>query len=166
MADPVVVPSPPPQPVGPPAPPALDFQSIAQFVQALSRSPFGFAETAYQDDGGTWRIGWNHPLPGPIPDVWTLDMANQQAEIDLQSSANQVVAALGVNFVPTLTQGQYLALIIYVFLANPPDLTQTGVYQKVVSGAYHLVPDQLRLAVGVQPHFRGLTSSLVFLWLQ
>lgn len=165
MADPVVVPSPPPQPVGPPAPPALDFQSIAQFVQAMARSPFGFAETAYQDDSNNWRIGWNHLLPGPIPDVWTLDMANQQAEIDLLAAQAQVNAALG-NTVPTLTQGQYLAIIIYVFLANPPNLLQTGLVQKILNGAYHLVPAELAAQVGVDPHFQGLGPAQVLLWLR
>lgn len=75
--------------------------------------------TRAQDPGGLWEIGWSHRLSGPEDPLWdkTLDRtdADALAMQDLNDAAAELWAELGARAIADLNDGQWAALIDFVY---------------------------------------------------
>lgn len=117
-------------------------------IHEFEKGPNGsFTAVAYQDPAGVWTIGWGHALPGKPPlfdKPWTAAQADQQALDDLTSAAMDVCNALPA-VVGSLTEGQYAALIDFVFNVGAGTFNGSTLCHYIRTGNMVLAPTQFAL---------------------
>lgn len=92
---------------------------------------------AYQDDAGTWTIGYGHTL-GVRPDEV---ITAEQAESLLVLDTKDAVAVVNTFVKVPLTQNQFGALVSFEF--NTGALTTSTLLRRLNASRYDEVPEQL-----------------------
>lgn len=92
----------------------------------------GLRLSAYQDPGGTWTIGWGHT--GDVRPGMTI--SEHQADALIALDANVAAAAVNRQVRVPLTQGQFDALVSFVFNLGEGRLAESTLLKKLNGGHY------------------------------
>lgn len=111
-------------------------KSGLNFLKSLE----GFRETAYQDGGGVWTIGYGHTLTACKGMVVTKRQAEILLQQDIRASEMCVTSCIDVP----LRQNQYDALVCFVFNIGCFAFSDSTLVKKLNTGDYDSVPEQLR----------------------
>lgn len=110
---------------------------------ALIRKSEGFRADLYKDAAGFLTVGYGHKVAnaaeaGETP--WTLEKAEEVLQADA------VIAAQGVSSLVkvTLKQGQFDALVDFVFNLGSGRLASSTLLRLLNMGQYDRIPDELR----------------------
>lgn len=75
--------------------------------------------TRTQDPGGLWEIGWSHRLSSPDDPLWDATLTRGDADTlalaDLTDAAAELCTDVGDTPIGDLNDGQYAALIDFVY---------------------------------------------------
>lgn len=100
---------------------------------ALTEGFEGCKLTAYQDPGGVWTNGYGN-THGVIPGS-TITQA--QAIIDLRANVQNAVNTVNRLVTIKLTQGEFDALVDFVFNAGPGNFAESTLLKLLNAGDYH-----------------------------
>lgn len=108
----------------------------------------GFRATRYIDVAGNPTIGWGHLLSDPSDMLWdsvlSVVQADALAETDLAlRAAGPLCADLAPEIVDALTEGQYAALVDFVFNEGIGHWHASTARTDVINGALLSVPAEL-----------------------
>jgi GH24 family phage-related lysozyme (muramidase) len=108
----------------------------------------GFRPTRYLDMAGNPTIGWGHLLSGPQDPLWAATLTPAQgdalADQDLVTrAAGPLCEDLAPEIIDALTEGQYAALIDFVFNEGIGHWHGSTVRVDVINGALINVPSEL-----------------------
>ncbi|HEX6992235.1 MAG TPA: lysozyme [Gemmatimonadales bacterium] len=100
---------------------------------ALLREFEGCRLTAYQDVAGVWTIGYGHTGPDVQGGLTiTQPQADDLLRADAQKAGDAVLACVSVP----LTDGQYGALVSFVYNLGPGALAKSTLLRKLNAGDY------------------------------
>lgn len=98
----------------------------------------GFRDKAYRDSTGTWTIGYGS-TKGVHPGQ---RMTREQASIRLYSDVDQAEAAVNRLVTVPLTQGQFDALVSFVYNLGPGALAKSTLLSRLNAGDYPGAADE------------------------
>ena len=106
--------------------------------QALTEQFEGCELFAYQDSGGVWTIGYGHTF-GVTPGMTcTQEQADAWLTQDIQWAVNAVLNSVGVP----LNQGQFNALVDFVFNVGPANFNASTMLADLNAGNYEAAAAQ------------------------
>lgn len=105
---------------------------IPDAALALLREFEGCRLDAYQDAAGVWTIGYGHTKGVQAGDSITQEQAEAFLLDDAQDAADGVLGAVKVP----LTDGQFGALVDFVFNLGPGALAKSTLLRKLNAGDY------------------------------
>lgn len=127
-----------------PIPEALCLGLIHQF----EGSGGTYEQTRTQDPVGNWEIGWSHKLAGESDPLWgaTLDgpTADALALSDLNGAAQGLCNVMGGTIIASLTDGQYAALIDFVYNEGIDNFKSSTLERCLLAGWKQDIPAQLQ----------------------
>lgn len=103
----------------------------------------GLRTTAYLCPAGVWTIGYGHTQGVKEGDVITADMAAQYLKEDLEEAVGQVNALMTSSGVE-LTQGQFDALVSFVFNLGIGNLRGSTLWRKICVGDFKAAAEQFQ----------------------
>jgi len=95
---------------------------------------------AYQDQGGVWTIGYGHTRGVKAGDVCTQEQADAWLQEELASAANFVESSIDVE----ITQGQFDALVDFVYNLGPRALKYSTLRALINSGQMDRAADEFK----------------------
>lgn len=102
--------------------------------------------SVYPDSAGYWTGGVGHKLTAAEQSQYTLGQTIPQGIIETWLHRDVATAEQAVNDLVTapLTQSQFDALVVFVFNIGRPRFSTSTLLQRLNSGDYGAVPNQLR----------------------
>lgn len=107
---------------------------------ALTKQFEGFKDTAYQDQGGVWTIGYGHTHGVQGGMTCTPEQAEGWLKDDLSLASEYVEKLVKV----ALTDNQFAALADFAFNVGVGNFASSTLLRLLSFGRYSEVPDQLR----------------------
>lgn len=96
----------------------------------------GFRATAYQDEAGNWTIGYGHLITEDSPVSIVTKLSEADAEELLRQDLADAEAAVQRLVEVPLSQGQYDALVSFVFNVGAGALESSTLLRKLNAGDY------------------------------
>jgi lysozyme len=104
---------------------------VSQQGLKLTEASEGCRLKAYQDTGGVWTIGYGHTNGVRPNQVITQEVAEHLLQLDQQTAENCVN-----KFALPCTQGQFDALVDFVFNVGPSQFLSSHLYKYHKAGEY------------------------------
>ena len=105
--------------------------SAITIATAAAKTLEGCRLTSYQDQGGTWTIGYGATSPGIGPGVvWTQAQADARLVADLDDVLDDISSLITV----TLTDNQMAALILFAFNLGGRALEESTLLRNINAG--------------------------------
>ena len=106
---------------------------------SLIKSFEGFRDTAYQDQGGIWTIGYGHTADVTEGMTCTMEDASNWLSADLTNAESGVSRIVTVN----LGDNQFAALVSFAFNVGLGNFANSSLVRLLNGGSYDCVPTQL-----------------------
>lgn len=118
--------------------------SCLPFIREWEKGPGGdFAATTYMDQGAP-AIGWGHRVVNRADPLLTKAITRKEADEiaikDLQNAAGDVERALGERATAKLNDGQFAALVVFMFNIGAKQFGGSTMRQKLIDGKFEDVP--------------------------
>lgn len=104
----------------------------------------GFRSTAYRDEGGNWTIGYGHLIKPRDSVTMVSEITREQAEELLRQDLAEAEKAVNRYVDVPLTQGQYDALVSFVFNVGAGAFAESTLLQRLNDGDYDGAAEELR----------------------